>query len=553
MPMASPRKADSLQPTTDPAWQADTITGTAILNCLQREIAALGGQAVTDSTHVTIELPRTRTVLRARRGRWASNPEQLVGDVWRSLSWRQLASAVCQELSLHTGRAADDLIAEITDSHTATAAILHARSSAALPAEQYRRSEQALVAGHRYHPAPKGRRGIPAEHWLPYAPETHASFALRLLAVRTDLVTNHGDTAALDDLGLDASTPSVPDGYQMLPAHPWQLTLLRERLDNLAAQKNGVLCLLGTSDRPVWPTSSVRTVYDSAADVFYKFSLDIQITNDIRRLWRHDLRWTSPLAHLLRSIFADVAAKFPGTTFLIDRGYRTVDVGDPDLYEGLAAIVRDGVRAHTLPGVTPLLAAGISEGFPGNPLDTQSADTALSWWRHYLASVVPPVLYTYFRHGVVLECHLQNVLVGVDGDGMPAQVFFRDHEGLRLLACRHATLLHEIDGPGLLPRGVDAAYGWQRLQYCLVTNHLYEIAGAILERHPALAADIWAEARTAFLAYSRDHGQPPELSALLDSPHVPSKTNLLLRWTRADGATSTYVSYPNPLRVRSGR
>src|SRR5262249_53777696 len=152
------------------------------------------------------------------------------------------------------------------------------------------------------------------------------------------------------------------------------------------------------------------------------------ITNDVRRLWRYELRWIALLAHLLRPIFADVAATFPGTAFLIDRGYRTIDAGDMQLYEGLAAIVRDGVRAHALPGVTPMLAAGISEGFQGNPLDPQDADTALTWWRHYLAAVIPPVLYTYFRHGVVLECHLQNVLIGVDTDGTPVQVFFRDHE-----------------------------------------------------------------------------------------------------------------------------
>lgn len=149
----------------------------------------------------------------------------------------------------------------------------------------------------------------------------------------------------------------------------------------------------------------------------------------------------------------------------------------------------------------------------------------------------------------MLECHLQNVLVGVGPDGMPAQAFFRDQEGVRLLACQHADLLRKIDGPRSLARGVDTAYGWQRLQYCLVTNHLHEIAGAIVQRHPALAAEVWAQARAAFLAYGRDHGSPPELRALLNSPQVPSKTNLLLRATHADGDASAYVAHPNPLRA----
>lgn len=526
-----------MEPVTGPP--ADAITGTALLNCLRREITGVGGRAVTDGTYLRIELPRTSTVLRARCGRWATEPERLTGEAWQPLTWLQLAHAVAQELVAHTGRSTDGFVAEIAGSHHAITAIVAARAGVAAPIDPYQRSEQALVAGHRYHPAPKGRGGFAAEHWLPYAPEAHAGFALQLLAVRDDVLVEHGDTGALDAL-----RPGAPDGYRLLPAHPWQLALLRDRLPTL---RDGRLLRLGAHDREVWPTSSVRTVYDPVADVFHKFSLDVQITNDVRRLWRHDLRWVTPLARLLRPAFAEVAAAVPGATFLVDRGYRTIEVGDDDVYEGLATVVRDGVGAHARPGVTPLLAAGISEGFPGNPLDGLDADSALEWWRRYLAVVVPPVLHLFFRHGVVLECHLQNVLVGVDGGAMPSQAFFRDHEGLRLLGCRHADLLHEIDGnaPG---RGVDREHGWQRLQYCLITNHLHEIAGAVLQRRPDLASAVWAQARATFVAYGREHGAPRELGALLDARWVPSKTNLLLRWTRASGAASTYAPFPNPLR-----
>lgn len=538
-----PRSAITANPVTDPQARADAITATALLNCLRREIANIGGRSVADGTYVQIELPCTATRLRARCGRWAEEPERHTDAGWQPMTWLELAQTVHRELARHTGGAGTGFIAEIADSHRAIAAILGARDGVAPPADLYQRSEQALVAGHRYHPAPKGRGGIAAERWLPYAPEAHAAFVPGLLAVRDDVLVDDGDTAAFDALA-----PGAPDGYRLLPAHPWQLDLLQERLRDLPALHDGRLRVLGPPDRPVWPTSSVRTVYDPAADVFYKFSLDVQITNDVRRLWRHDLRWITPLVRLLQPAFAEVCAAVPGAAFLVDRGYRTIEVGDDDVYEGLAAVVRDGVRTHAWPGVTPLLAAGISEGFRGNPLDGQDADTALEWWRRYLAIVVRPVLHLFFRHGVVLECHLQNVLVGVDRDAMPVQAFFRDHEGLRLLGCRHAELLQEVDGDAH-GRGVDREYGWQRLQYCLITNHLHEIAGAVVHRHPDLAAEVWAQARAAFTAYGTDYGAPPELSALLAATHVPSKTNLLLRWTRADGAASTYAAYPNPLRT----
>jgi siderophore synthetase component len=470
---------------TDP----DGITSTALLNCLRREVGEPGPGG-------TIRLPRTGVLLRAREGRWLSDPEVFSGT-WQPVSWHELAVLVTKEL----GDPPVGFLDEIAGSRSAIAAVLDARP--APPGDLYQRSEQALIAGHRYHPAPKGRGGVPASAWLPYAPEVHARFSL----------------AQLEGEFVDDGEVPLPAG--ILPAHPWQLSLL-----GMTGNSTG---------HEVWPTSSVRTVYDPAADLFYKFSLDVQITNDVRRLWAHDLRWIPPLARLLRPVFDDIASVYPGTAFLIDRGYRT----SPDSFEGLAVVVRDGIRQHVLPGVTPLLAAGISEGFDGNPLDGLDRDDALRWFREYVSVVVPPVLHAFFAHGVVMECHLQNVLVGVDAGGMPVQAIFRDPEGMRLLP-RHARLLSEVDGDGG-SRGVSEAKGWERLQYCLVVNHLIEIAGAVLDRHPGL--DVWAEARDIF----RSNGSFTLLNSLLESPSVPAKANLLLRWTRAEGAASVYVDCPNPL------
>ncbi|SER45947.1 Siderophore synthetase component [Lentzea xinjiangensis] len=476
---------------TDP----DGITATALLNCLGREVGERGPGG-------TIRLPRTGVLLRAREGRWLSDPEVFTGS-WQPLSWHELAVLVTKEL----GDPPPGFLDEIAGSRSVIAEVLAARP--APPADLYQRSEQALVAGHRYHPAPKGRGGLPAAQWLPYAPEVHARFPL----------------ARLEGEFVDDGDVPLPPG--VLPAHPWQLSLLG--LSGTAAEHD------------VWPTSSVRTVYDPVADLFYKFSLDVQITNDVRRLWAHDLRWIPPLARLLGPVFADLSATYPGTAFLVDRGYRT----SPEEFEGLAVVVRDGLRQHTLPGVTPLLAAGISEGFEGNPLDGLDPETALRWFRQYVSVLVPPVLHAFFAHGVVMECHLQNVLVGVDATGMPVQAIHRDPEGMRLLP-RHAALLSEVDASGG-SRGVSEAKGWERLQYCLVVNHLVEIAGAVLARHPGL--DVWAEARSVFLAYAREHGPREPLTSLLASPSVPAKANLLLRWTRAEGAAGRYVDHPNPLRL----
>lgn len=173
------------------------------------------------------------------------------------------------------------------------------------------------------------------------------------------------------------------------------------------------------------------------------------------RLWRHDLLKLRRTDEAVASAFA---ASPGGAAWLSDRGYRTADFA----FEELAVLVRDGLRDQVRPGATPLLAAALVEGFEGSPLDT--VEDPAAWWEAYLRAVVPPVLAAFADHGVVLEAHLQNTLVAVADDGMPVQALFRDAEGVKLLA------------------DVPRAQGWERLVYCLVVNHLWEIAAALAEQ-----------------------------------------------------------------------
>ncbi|WP_199828884.1 ferric iron reductase, partial [Streptomyces sp. NRRL B-24085] len=87
---------------------------------------------------------------------------------------------------------------------------------------------------------------------------------------------------------------------------------------------------------------------------------------------------------------------------------------------------------------------------------------------------------------------------------------------------------------------VPRAAGWERLVYCLVVNHLCEVAAALAERRPGF--DPWPAARRELSRHDL-----PEAAALLTAPTLPGKTNLLLRWTGADGAAARYLPLPNPL------
>jgi siderophore synthetase component len=535
------------------------LTCQALLNCLIREVSIPEQQAWEDHGHLVIRLARSGPVLRAglRRATAGLGP-RVAGEVqlrrdlrWQPIGWEDLAGLIADELTLATGVSNDEFTGQVRGSHAALDAIVQARRTAQhggpgpkpSAMARYLASEQALVAGHRFHPAPKARLD---RDWLRYAPEAGARFPLHFLGVRDEALADQGDTSALDRLG----GPAAPPGYRLLPAHPWQLRLLDEQGLLAAARKDGLLVHLGPGSRDVVPTSSVRTVYDPAADVFAKFSLNVRITNCVRTSAWYELAGSVLLTGLLTPIFNGLRATFPGTVLLGEPGYRTAALAHRDAYQGLAVISRDGLRGRLRPGVIPLLAAALGEPSV-TPFAGRDPGWLLGWWDRYVALLAPPVLHVLFAHGVVLEPHLQNVLAGVDGDGWPTQVFLRDLEGVKLVSGSHGSLLASLPSPVARGLAYDRQRGWNRVAYCLFVNHLAEVAAALADRSPgreaALEGELWRRARQLLTGFARDHGWTPELRALLAGVPLPAKANLKLRWARAGDRDASYVPVRNPL------
>ena len=558
----------------------DSLTAQSLLNCLLREVSLPEEQVRENDGHLIVRLARSDRLLRLGTRRRSAGPGPRLngdaairlGDAWQPAGWAELTPLIAQELTLATGTPNGEFAAQVRGSHASVAAIMRARADNDAGQDQgiapdprvatYLSSEQALVAGHRFHPAPKARSGQPGD-WLPFAPEAGARFPLRFLAVRREALDADGDTTAVDRLG----APPAPAGYHVLPAHPWQLRLLAGRPWLRQAFRDQVLVDLGDGTRAVVPTSSVRTVYDPVADVFCKFSLNVRITNCVRKNSWYELSGAVALTELLGPVTADLAARFPGAAVLGEPGYRTAALPDLEAVEGLSVIFREGLGACLTTDVTPLLAAALIEqpcvttsGPPGRQIcgepagglfDLRHPDWLVAWWEAYVRQVAPPVLHALFAHGIVFEPHLQNVLVGVDADGLPVQAVFRDLEGVKLVTTRHDQALAGLKPEVARALGYDEERGWHRVAYCLFVNHLAEVAAAIADRHPHAAqefeATLWDRAREVLTGFARDHGRPPQLLALLAGVPLPAKANLRLRWARGADREAAYVSVRNPL------
>ena len=542
----------------------DSLTAQSLLNCLVREVSLPEEQVRESDGHLVVRLARSDRLLRLGTRRPSAGPGPRLtgdaairlGDAWQPVGWAELAPLIAQELTLATGTPNEEFAAQVRDSHASVTAILRARADNAAGQDQgiardprvarYLSSEQALVAGHRFHPAPKARSGRPGD-WLPFAPEAGARFPLRFLAVRREALDADGDTTAVDRLG----APPAPAGYHVLPAHPWQLRLLAGKPWLRQAFRDRVLVDLGDGTRAVVPTSSVRTVYDPAADVFCKFSLNVRITNCVRKNSWYELSGAVALTELLGPVTADLAARFPGAAVLGEPGYLTAGLADLEAVEGLSVIFRQGLGPCLRTDVTPLLAAALIEEPGGGLFDLRPPDWLVAWWEAYVRQVAPPVLHALFGHGIVFEPHLQNVLVGVDGDGLPVQAVFRDLEGVKLITTRHDEALAALKPEVARALGYDEERGWHRVAYCLFVNHLAEVAAAIADRHPHAAREfesiLWGRAREVLTGFARDHGWPPQLLALLAGVPLPAKANLRLRWARGADREAAYVSVRNPL------
>jgi siderophore synthetase component len=465
----------------------------------------------------------------------------------------------------------EDLLAQINNSVDKTARYLQRRLAETEPitcldaTDPLLAAEQSLLLGHPFHPTPKSSEGFTHDELERYAPELRACYQLHWFAAASDLTADTllpGGAAALSAIEgpvrarLDGRWAACP----LLPVHPWQARHLAAQPEVQALAQAGRLVALGPHGGPVHPTSSVRTVLDTAAGMFLKLALSVRITNFVR---------VNTPEQLLRSIDASRAVqalapelRLDGLTILLERAARTLRVPD-GLSAGFGLLVRDGpppgspapmvvaalLEADPRHGLPPLVeaihrAAAAAGGPPGIAFVRR-------WLDRYLQIFLAPLLQLLIEGGVGLEAHTQNTLLAVEA-GWPVRCYVRDLEGA---SCDRDHPRARDGYGGLLAADSPALYGqpevWQRFSYYVVVNHVGQLIATIARHLDLDESALWPAVRQAVSAQTdRVRGYPgaAPLSDLLDGPNLPAKANLSSRFLRR-GEQPLYVGVPNPLRA----
>ncbi|MBY6208612.1 MULTISPECIES: IucA/IucC family protein [Halomonas] len=457
------------------------------------------------------------------------------------------------------------------------------------PLGDYASSEQGLWFGHPNHPTPKARQwpeDLP-DAGVACSPESGIATRLHQFSFPAEGLRINSNGPSPQELlhqAADQAADSADDRV-VLAMHPIQAELFRRSPQVAPYLADGRIRDLGASGFEAVPTASMRTWYLEDHPWFIKGSLNVRITNCVRKNAWYELASTLVIDRIMAQLVeaGDPAlkrlevAREPATLHWTPSD-DDADGQDPEVRrwfcEQTGIILRDnfcrrfGAERCLLSAtvfardtqLTPMVLDLVGRSYGVGPADS-SDEQRLDWFRAYLKTLVEPVLALYFRHGIVVEPHLQNCVL-VHQQGRPQRMLLRDFEGTKLTADLGVDWLA---GETLDPRVRQSMVysrekGWNRIAYCLLLNHLAEAILALSWQRPALADDLW-DATADELARVRDRlsemsqASPgratPELDALLAGDALPCKTNLKLRLMAQADRHAEYVRLPSPWRAVS--
>jgi len=448
--------------------------------------------------------------------------------------------------------------------------------------------ERLATEGHNLHPCARTRLGWGIDDLLAHDLESPVT-SIGFLAVRRDLhVGDEVGALLLGDDVLPGADRLDPARYVATPVHPWQRRhLLRGPYAELVA--TGAIVPLDV-ELPALVTAALRTLLvpglppgappgaaatgsspgtaRSAAGVFVKVSLDIQVTSTRRTISVASTRNGPVLTRLLPDLIADdrvlLMAETAGSATVV-AGAAGARARDRDLAailrRGLAGLLRPGeiaVPGLALPAPDPVsgttvVAALVNRYAHATGLSTRDS-AALSFVEDYARLMLPPILRLATRHGIGLEAHLQNC-VPTFLAGVPHRLAVRDLAGLRIHVPRAGERIAAALWPGSVIATPDVDVLRAKVAYTAIQAHLGEIVLRLAGSHGLAEEQAWARIRSIVDGTYAELAAEPGLAArarddhaFLTAPRVPHKALLRMRLRETAGQPGdTYVELENPL------
>ena len=442
-------------------------------------------------------------------------------------------------------------------------------------------SEQSLLIGHQLHPTPKSRQGILPEEEEVFGPEVNGRFQLHYFRAHKSLVAEQSaesQTASQlikEQLKKDkkASEEFIQsycqaDDYSLIPMHPLQARYLLGKEEVCEWIQKGRLAYLGPHGQPFYPTSSVRTVYSEDADVMYKFSIPVKITNSLRVNKRKELSRGVEVSRLLQEgLQAELQENHPAFQVIEDPAYITI--GKKEF--GFEVMIRSNPFQGEQGNRTTLLASLCQDHVFGKASQIENIinhivssenstneDISKRWFKRYLDVSFHPMMWLYTQKGIALEAHQQNSVIKLDENGYPSVFYYRDNQGYYFMKSKEQELrklLPSLNGES--DTVCDDAVAEERFRYYVFFNHILGLVNAFGAAGLVQESDLLLILRQEIERYKeKDH--TGLVSSMLEEKVLPCKANFLTRVHDMDELVgsletqSVYVNVENPLYESAG-
>ncbi|WP_443066656.1 IucA/IucC family protein [Streptomyces sp. NBC_01255] len=330
----------------------------------------------------------------------------------------------------------------------------------ALTADRLAELSYAELEGHQTgHPwlvLNKGRIGFSATDAARWAPEARRATRLPWIAVSNRIAAYRGVAGLqtpdrLYDQELDPEVHAAfraeltarghePDGYLLLPVHPWQWDEVLLPLYAPAVAAGTVVPLSADGDLRL-PQQSVRTFLNTSRPDRRTVKLPLSVLNTLvwRGLptertvaapavtaWVHGLRDGDAFLRdecgvILLGEVASVTVEHPLYDRLPEVPYQYKEL--------LGAIWREplrlppGERARTLASLLHTDPNG--RAFVAELVERSGLAPAV-WLRHLFGALLPPLLHFLYRYGTVFSPHGENAIVVYDDEDVPVRLAIKD-------------------------------------------------------------------------------------------------------------------------------
>ena len=407
--------------------------------------------------------------------------------------------------------------------------------------------DAALIEGHPYHPCFKSRIGFSDADNAAFGPEAGQGFQALWLAADPALVTARGtDLAAGSGL-------HPPPGRVLMPVHPWQWRHLSRAPAMARWLAEGRVTLMGAAGPMMRATQSLRTLASlrSGGD-HLKLSLAVGITSSVRDIAPWSVAVAPAISDWLRQVVAEdpAFARWP-LTILPEHGAAILG---RDRLGGQLAALR---RSPPPEGAVPVNALTLREP-DGRPLIAPwlTRHGVDRWVTRLLEVLLLPIWHLMVAHGIGLEAHGQNLLLGHD-DGSPSGLVARDfHESLEYVpgCLSRPELLPDLaaidPGFGAAPDGLYHRMGRPAdlrdlVLDCLGVHVLSDLAHLLHAEGWMPESRFWANCRAILARHAVLCGTPSAAFGLAE-PNLPAERLA----GRVLGVAEACHPVPNPLAER---